>query len=427
MFGCMVCLTLLFDLNDGNNMNTPKSLRLHISVFGRRNVGKSSLLNALTHQTVSIVSEYKGTTTDPVEKPMELPVIGPVVLIDTAGLDDEGELGALRVERTRRVYDRTDLGLIVTDGVWGEFERSIRADLDRRNIPWIAVLNQCDRVEYGELKQVLSAENAACVQTDALNGVGMEDLLEAMIRVAPSDYLETSDLAGDLVPEGGHVLLVIPIDREAPKGRLILPQVQTIRDLLDHRVSCSICREDRVGAMIDMLRSAPSLVVTDSQVFGVVSEQVPRDIMLTGFSVLFARYKGDLVSMAKGAAMISRLKAGDRVLIAEACTHHPIQDDIGRVKIPGWLQKHVEGGVEVDFVSGQEFPKDLSRWRLIIHCGACMWTRRQMLERIRQAREQGVAITNYGLAIAGLHGILDRALEPFPEALRVWQETMNRG
>ncbi len=407
-------------------MNTPKSLRLHIAVFGRRNVGKSSLLNALTHQTVSIVSEYKGTTTDPVEKSMELPVIGPVVLIDTAGLDDEGELGALRVERTRRVYDRTDLGLIVTDGVWGEYERSIRDALEHRNIPWIAVLNQCDRVEYAELEQTLLAENAVCVRTDAVNGTGMDGLLQAMIRVAPSDFLETTDLVGDLVPEDGHVVLVIPIDREAPKGRLILPQVQTIRDLLDHRVSCSICREDRVGAMLEMLRCPPSLVVTDSQAFGEVSRQVPRDIMLTGFSVLFARYKGDLASMAEGAAMISRLKARDRVLIAEACTHHPIQDDIGRVKIPGWLQKHAEGGVEVDFVSGQEFPEDLSRWRLIIHCGACMWTRRQMLERIRQAREQGVAITNYGLAIAGLHGILDRALEPFPEALRVWQEAMNK-
>ena len=402
-------------------MNTPKGLRLHIGIFGRRNVGKSSILNAITHQNVSIVSAVMGTTTDPVEKAMELQPIGPVLFIDTAGLDDEGIVGNMRIERTKAVFGRTDLALLVTDGEWGPYETRIIEELQQRNIPWIAVLNQSDRVDYSQLQAELTSQNIISVMTSSLTGSGMDLLLQAIIRIAPADFLESNRIAGDLVPYDANVLLVIPIDKEAPKGRLIMPQVQTIRDLLDHQVSCSICRETKVAEMIANLKNPPALVITDSQAFGIVSPQVPRDIMLTGFSVLFARFKGDLSTLARGAAEISRLKPGDRILIAEACTHHPIQDDIGRVKIPNWLRRKVGDDIQIDVVSGNEFPQNLQEYRLIIHCGACMWTRRQMLERIRQATALNVPITNYGMAIAALHGILDRALEPFPEALDAWR------
>ncbi|MBO4350438.1 MAG: [FeFe] hydrogenase H-cluster maturation GTPase HydF [Proteobacteria bacterium] len=404
--------------------NTPKGLRLHIGIFGRRNVGKSSILNALTHQTVSIVSDQKGTTTDPVEKPMELLPLGPVLFIDTAGLDDEGLLGDLRIERTRAVFGRCDLALLVTDGTWSEHEASIQSELSERQIPWIAVLNHADKTDYSRLMQELSEQKVECVQTSAPSGSGIEDLLQAIIRIAPADFLDSRQLIGDIIKPNDHVLLVIPIDKEAPKGRLIMPRVQTIRDILDTHAVCSICKEDQVSAMLGRFKEPPVLVVTDSQAFGTVSPQVPASIHLTGFSVLFARFKGDLTTMARGAAMIGRLQPGDRILIAEACTHHPIQDDIGRVKIPGWLRKTVGDLVQIDVISGAAFPDDLTPYRLIIHCGACMWTRRQMLSRVRQAAAQGVAITNYGLAIAAMHGILDRALEPFPEALEAWNDSV---
>ena len=406
---------------------TPKGLRLHIGIFGRRNVGKSSLLNAITHQTVSIVSNEKGTTTDPVEKNMELLPLGPVQFIDTAGLDDDGTLGQLRIERTRAVFERCDLALVVTDGLWENDEIRICETLKERQIPWIAVLNQCDVVDHDALLNTLKQSQTEVVKTSVKTGEGLEELQQAIIRIAPEDFLNAQKLVGDLVPENSHVLLVIPIDKEAPKGRLILPQVQTIRDLLDHSVPCSICREDRVSEALANFKTPPSLVVTDSQAFGIVSKQVPESIMLTGFSVLFARMKGDLMTMARGAARISNLRPGDSVLIAEACTHHPVQDDIGRVKIPNWLRKAIGDDIHIDVISGMEFPKDLSKYSLIIHCGACMWTRRQMLSRIRQAAAQNVAITNYGLAIAALHGILGRALEPFPEALCEWQKESSAG
>lgn len=401
---------------------TPKGLRLHIGIFGRRNVGKSSLLNAITHQAVSIVSNQKGTTTDPVEKNMELLPLGPVQFIDTAGLDDAGTLGQLRIERTRAIFDRCDLALVVTDGPWQDDEQQICQALKERQIPWAAVLNQCDLTDHTTLLATLKQNHIEAVKTSVKTGEGIEELQQAIIRLAPEDFLNAQKLIGDLIPENGHVLLVIPIDKEAPKGRLILPQVQTIRDLLDHSIQCSICREDRVSQAIDNFKTPPCMVVTDSQAFGIVSRQVPDSIMLTGFSVLFARMKGDLATMARGAARISNLRPGDSVLIAEACTHHPIQDDIGRVKIPNWLRKAVGSEIKIDVISGMDFPKDLNKYKLIIHCGACMWTRRQMLSRIRQAASQNTAITNYGLAIAALHGILARALEPFPEALQAWKD-----
>lgn len=400
---------------------TPKSLRLHIAIFGRRNVGKSSLLNAFVHQEVSIVSDHKGTTTDPIEKTMELLPLGPVVLIDTAGLDDEGDLGGLRVERTLRQFDRCDMALIVTDNVWGEDEKRIHEALEARQIPHLAVLNKCDLYDHAPLLEMLESMKIPAVSVCAHEDARMELLYRALIRTAPAEFAESQPLLDGLVSADDHLLLVIPIDKEAPKGRLIAPQVQTIRAILDAHARCSICSEQDVGRMLETFREPPKLVITDSQAFGIVSPQVPPEIMLTGFSILFARFKGELCELARGAAVLSRLQADDRVLIAEACTHHPIQDDIGRVKIPGWLHKRFGDSLRVDVVSGQELPPDLSAYRLVIHCGACMWTRRQMLERIRIVRMSGAAITNYGMAIAGLHGILERALEPFPDALEAWR------
>lgn len=402
--------------------STPKSLRLHIAIFGRRNVGKSSLLNAFVHQEVSIVSDQKGTTTDPIEKTMELLPLGPVVLIDTAGLDDEGDLGALRVERTLRQFDRCDMALIVTDDAWGEDERRIHEALDARKIPHLVVLSKSDICDHSALLQMLEAMQVPVVSVCAHDAAQMELLYRALIRTAPAEFAESQPLLEGLVSADDHILLVIPIDKEAPKGRLIAPQVQTIRSILDAHARCSICSEQDVSRMLETFREPPKLVITDSQAFGIVSPQVPPEIMLTGFSILFARFKGELCELARGAAVLSRLEPGDRVLIAEACTHHPIQDDIGRVKIPGWLHKRFGNDLCVETVSGQTLPDDLSSYRLVIHCGACMWTRRQMLERIRIVRMSGAAITNYGMAIAGLHGILDRALEPFPEALSAWRD-----
>lgn len=385
---------------------TPKSLRLHIGIFGRRNVGKSSLLNAITRQQISIVADFKGTTTDPVEKNMELLPLGPVVFIDTAGLDDEGEIGALRIERTKSMYDKCDLALVVTDDAWDTFEQSIVEELDKRQIPWIGIRNKCD-------EGAISSEFDTLIHVSARTGEGLETLRQQMIQKAPEDFLGSTRILGDLIDENAHILLVTPIDKEAPKGRLIMPQVQTIRDILDAQAVCTVCKEDKVAATIAQFKTPPSLVVTDSQVFGIVSQQVPQEMMLTSFSVLFARFKGDLHTLAQGAQQIAKLKAGDKVLIAEACTHHPIQDDIGTVKIPNWLRQKTDVGVEVEFCSGPEFPKDLKKYALIIHCGGCVWTRRQMLSRIQQATDQNVPITNYGLAIAALHGILDRAMKPF--------------
>lgn len=394
-------------------MNTPKGLRLHIGLFGRRNVGKSSILNRIVRQNVSIVSAFKGTTTDPVEKAMELLPLGPVLFIDTAGIDDEGTLGDLRTARTEEVYDKCDMALLVTDGEWGEFEKKIVDALQKRAIPWIAVLNQADRRDFSSLREKLAAQKIDFVETSATTDAGIEALQQQIIRTAPADFLDSHKIIGDLIPEGAHVLLVIPIDKEAPKGRLIMPQVQTIRDLLDAHATCTICRENNVAETLNQLKNPPALVVTDSQAFETVSRQVPDSIPLTGFSILFARFKGDLTTMAAGAIALTHLKPGDKVLIAEACTHHPIQDDIGRTKIPNWIRHQICRDVEIDVVSGSTFPDDLTPYSVIIHCGACMWTRRQVLSRIRQAAVQGVPLTNYGMAIAAMHGILNRALHPF--------------
>lgn len=402
---------------------TPKGMRLHIGLFGRRNVGKSSLLNALTRQAVSIVSEVAGTTTDPVEKPMELLPIGPVLFIDTAGIDDEGALGAQRVERTKAVFDRTDLALVVVEaGRWEAFEDALLAEWRGRNVPAIVVFNKSDvGAPSAELLSRLRREHVPFVSTIASRGQGVAELREALIRATPDDFLNEPPLLGDLVGPGELVVLVVPIDLEAPKGRLILPQVQAIRDLLDADAYCMVVKERELADALDRLKRPPALVVTDSQAFLKVAADTPPDVRLTSFSILFARYKGDLLEFTRGAMAIERLRPNDRVLIAEACAHHPLAEDIGRVKIPRWLRQFVGGSLEVSHTQGHDFPPDLPDYRLVVHCGACVQNRREILSRINRCREAGVPITNYGMAIAYSLGIFERALGPFPAALEEYR------
>jgi len=404
---------------------TPKGMRVHIGFFGRRNVGKSSLLNAITRQQVSIVSEVAGTTTDPVEKPMELLPLGPALFIDTAGIDDEGALGSLRVEKTRQVFDRTDLAVLVAEsGVWGNFEERIVAELKDRHIPIVVALNKCDTASPDPfLLQKLAGQKIAAVPVSALLGLGILDFRQALLDSAPPDLIDNPSIAGDLVGPGETAVLVVPIDKEAPKGRLILPQVQTIRDLLDSDSICMIVKERELRRALEQLQSPPRLVITDSQAFLKVVADVSPDIPLTSFSILFARFKGDLLTQVEGVTAIDRLSAGDRILVAEACSHHPIGEDIGRVKIPRWLTQYVGGKLEFDHVQGHDLPADLSPYKLVIHCGACMWNRREMLSRILHCRQADVPITNYGIVIACSLGILERALQPFPAALEVYRRS----
>ncbi|MBM3473695.1 MAG: [FeFe] hydrogenase H-cluster maturation GTPase HydF [Armatimonadetes bacterium] len=402
----------------------PKGFRLHIGLFGRRNVGKSSLLNALTRQDVSIVSEIAGTTTDPVEKPMELLPLGPVLFIDTAGIDDVGALGEMRVARTKQVFDRTDLGVIIVspDG-WSEFEEEILTEFQGRGIPTIVVLNKVDLAEPPvPLLDRFKAAKIPVVRTVAVKGEGILDLREALIRAAPEDFINAPSILGDLVPAGELALLVVPIDLEAPKGRLILPQVNAIRDVLDNDAYCMIVKERELRDALDRLNRPPSIVVTDTQAFLKVAGDTPPGVLMTSFSIIFARYRGDLLEFVRGALAIDRLKPGNRVLIAEACSHHPIGEDIGRVKIPRWLTQYVGGKLEFSHVQGHDFPDDVTPYDLIVHCGACMWNRREMLSRMVRCRQAGVPITNYGVAIAYSLGIFERALEPFPSALEAYHE-----
>ncbi len=398
---------------------TPQGFRLHLGLFGRRNVGKSSLLNAMTRQDVSIVSDTAGTTTDPVEKPMELLPIGPVLFIDTAGIDDAGALGEMRVERTRRVFDRTDVGVIVAaEGQWGEFEAGILAQLNQRQIPAIAVFNKIDLADPpAEIIAELTEAGVPVVRSAAVERRGVGDLREALIAQAPEEFINAPAILGDLMPAGELAILVVPIDLEAPKGRLILPQVQSIRDVLDCDSYCMIVKERELRDALDRLKRPPAIVVTDSQAFLKVAADTPPEIPMTSFSILFARCKGDLSEFVRGAKAIDTLKSGDRVLIAEACTHHPIGEDIGRVKIPRWLEQYVGGQLQFDTVQGHDFPENLADYSLVVHCGGCMWNRREMLTRTLRARAAGVPITNYGVAIAFSLGIFARALSPFPAAM----------
>lgn len=405
-----------------------RGMRLHIALFGRRNAGKSSLLNAITRQHVSIVSDQAGTTTDPVEKPMELLPLGPVQFIDTAGIDDTGMLGELRVEQTRRVFDRTDLGVIVVAaGEWGGFEEQILAELRQRESQVVVVFNKDDLGQPApELLERLKREQLPWVRTVASAREGVLDFRQALLDNAPADFIDYPNILGDLVGPDGLAVLVVPIDKEAPRGRLIMPQVQAIRDLLDTDAMALVVKERELRSALERLKRKPELVVTDSQAFLKVDADTPRDVKLTSFSILFSRFKGDLLTQVQGALAIEALRPGDRVLIAEACSHHPIGEDIGRVKIPRWLQQYVGGELNIETVQGQDFPADLTEYKLVIHCGACTFNRRGMLSRIMHCREQGVPITNYGLTISYSLGIFARALEPFPAALDIYHEFLTQ-
>lgn len=399
-----------------------KGMRLHIGIFGRRNVGKSSLLNSLVNQDISIVSSHAGTTTDPVEKPMEIIPLGPVLFIDTAGIDDKGDLGELRIAQTKRVFDRTDLGLIVTDGSWGQYEKTITQKLADQEIPAIAVFNKLDKRPLPKkLLQEISKSGLPVMKTSATKNIGINELRDSLIEYAPDAFLEDPSIIGDLVRAGETAVLVVPIDKEAPKGRLILPQVQSIRDLLDSDAISVVVKERELKNALKNLKTKPKLIVTDSQAFLKVDADTPDDIPLTSFSILFSRFKGDLIAQAEGLRAIDSLKSGDRILIAEACSHKPICEDIGRVKIPRWLTQYIGGKIDVDVVQGRDFPCDLSPYSLVIHCGACMFNRKAMLSRIAKCKYAKVPITNYGMAIAHNLGILDRALSPFPAALRAYK------
>jgi [FeFe] hydrogenase H-cluster maturation GTPase HydF len=407
---------------------TPKSLRLHIGLFGRRNVGKSSLLNAITRQQVSIVSAFAGTTTDPVEKPMELLPLGPVQFVDTAGVDDEGALGELRIARTRAVLDRVDLGVLVTEaGAWGDFEQALLAELKGRKVPVLVAFNKTDlrKPAQAELSRV-EGMGALPVAVSSLTGAGLAELREGLLKLAPADFFENRRLVADLVPPGEVAVLVVPIDKEAPKGRLILPQVMTIRDLLDAESMALVVQERELRNALARLTAPPALVVTDSQVFLKVAADVPKEIPMTSFSILMARFQGNLAEQVRGTLGIERLKGGDRVLIAETCSHHPVGEDIGRVKIPRWLTQYVGAKVEFANVQGRDFPQDLSPYKLVVHCGNCTGNRKEMISRLNRCQVAGVPMTNYGLTIAYSLGIFERALAPFPEALEAFQHARKR-
>lgn len=387
---------------------TPSAERTHIGFFGCRNAGKSSLVNAVTGQALSIVSEVRGTTTDPVQKAMELLPLGPVVIIDTPGYDDEGDLGLLRVRRTKQVLNKTDVAVLVVDASVGlnHFDRELLGLFEAKQIPHCLIYNKCD------LAASPDAGNA--LRVSAATGDGIHELKETIARLSLKEGPEPK-LVGDLIEPGDFVVLVTPIDESAPKGRLILPQQQVIRDLLDARCTAVCIQEDNVRATLESLRTPPALVITDSQVFASVQKDVPENVPLTSFSILMARYKGFLETAALGAAQIDHLEDGDRVLIAEGCTHHRQCDDIGTVKLPRWLQARTGKRILIETSSGNGFPEDLTPYALVIHCGGCMLNGREMQSRIGRAVAQGVPVTNYGTAIAYMNGILHRSVAMFPD------------
>lgn len=395
---------------------TPRGERVHIALFGRRNVGKSSLINALTGQEVSIVSEVKGTTTDPVYKAMELLPLGPVMIIDTPGLDDEGALGELRVQRTRDVLNKTDVALLVLEAgsKLGDCEQSIIDLVTAKKIPLLVALNKSDAhpPTAEALQQITDAVKAQVFAVSSTTQEGVEDLKLALAKVAPEET-DVRRVVGDLLEPSDLVVLVTPIDAAAPKGRLILPQQQTIRDILEAGAISVVVQPAELCATLASLNRKPRLVVTDSQAFAQVAADTPRDVPLTSFSILFARYKGDLAELVRGAQTVERLKDGDRVLISEGCTHHRQSDDIGTVKIPRWLSQHTGKQLVFEHTSGMKYPRDLAHYALVVHCGACMLNRREMRHRLNQAKAAGVPIVNYGVLIAHMQGILEQCLEPF--------------
>lgn len=389
--------------------NTPKSNRLHISIFGKRNAGKSSLINALTNQSLSVVSEIPGTTTDPVSKSMELLPLGPIVLIDTAGLDDNGLLGELRIEKTLKVIEKTDLGVLVFDACSNDLKNELTwyADLEKKKIPTIGVINKIDLCN-DNCKLIKSNFNIPFVEISAKEKINISGLKKLLIDNAPIDF-EMPTILGDIVNPKDKVVLVAPQDIQAPKGRLILPQVQIIRDILDNDALALTVKDTELLDILDSLKDEPSLIITDSQMFRKVNELIPEHLKLTSFSILMARYKGDLDLFINGAKVINSLKPNDKILIAESCTHHALKGDIAREKLPLLLEKKVGGKLNIVNITGVDFPDNLSEYKLIIHCGACMFTRRQLLSRLEHVKEQNIPITNFGVALAELNGILDRS------------------
>lgn len=389
--------------------HTPHANRLHIALFGRRNSGKSSLTNALTGQDTALVSAIPGTTTDPVSKAMEIHGIGPCVFIDTPGFDDEGELGTMRIARTLKAIERTDIALLLCEDGDFEEEKQWIKQLKEKNIPVILILNKADKRKNIEAttKSIEEACQEKPLIVSAKERTGIEAIHQALLQKLPADF-DQQTITGDLAEEGDLVLLVMPQDIQAPKGRLILPQVQTMRELLDKKCIVISCTTDKLHATLQALARPPRLIITDSQVFPIVYQQKPAESKLTSFSVLMAGYKGDIHYYIEGASAIDRLTPQSRVLIAEACTHAPLSEDIGRVKIPRLLRKKVGEELQIDMVAGTDFPEDLTPYHLVIHCGGCMFNRKYVLSRIGQARAQQVPITNYGIVIAHLNGILDK-------------------
>ncbi len=413
-------------------ISTPKSLRLQIGLFGRTNVGKSSFLNMIANQDVAMTSPVPGTTTDVVEKSMELLPVGPVVFLDTAGIDDSSELGVHRVERARKIFERADIAaLIVEADKWTEFESEICDNLNKKNIPFVIAVTKSDLVkpstQFLQEVEKYSKNIMVCSATDLNNRDRyIEQFKQHVLQIAPKSALQEPPLLGDIIKKGSLVVLIIPIDSEAPKGRIILPQVQTIRDILDNDSFCVVVKETEYKDSLKALGRKPDLVVCDSQVVDLMVRDTPEDVACTTFSILFSRYKGDLKAEARGVGAIAALKPDDKVLIAESCSHHPNQDDIGRVKIPKWLNSFMGRDVALDVVAGRDYPDNIEDYRVIIHCGGCMLTRTEKLNRISKAHEHGVPITNYGVIISLMHGVIERVLAPFPDALAAYIEEKSK-
>lgn len=396
---------------------TPSSDRVHIGIFGKRNAGKSSIINAVTGQSLAIVSDVKGTTTDPVSKAMELLPLGPVVMIDTPGLDDTGELGALRVKKSYQVLNKTDIAVLVVDGPEGadEAELAILKRFEEKKIPYVVAVNKSESMDEAAREAVRNSlpgvKNILFVSAEKRENI--QELKEMIAAQVPSEDTRLQ-IVGDILEPGDFAVLVVPVDSAAPKGRLILPQQQTIRDILEANAISIVTKENTLRETLENIGKKPKLVITDSQAFEQVAADTPEDIMLTSFSILFSRYKGNLLSQVQGVRAIDSLRDGDTVLISEGCTHHRQCDDIGTVKLPRWILKHTGKDIRFVFSSGTEFPDDLSPYRMIIHCGGCMLNEREMKYRIKCAEDQNIPITNYGVCIAYMKGILQRSLEPFP-------------
>ncbi len=410
--------------------STPKSLRLQIGIFGRTNVGKSSFLNMITGQEVAVTSPLPGTTTDVVEKVMELLPVGPVVFLDTAGFDDVTELSEKRLAKTIKILDRADIAILVVEpNIWSDFENEIIEKLNEKDINLFVAVNKIDETQPSDSFLTMLGNKVSkyvlCSSTDKTQRENYVNQIKSRIlNILPDDYNLQVPLLSDLISKNDVIILIVPIDSQAPKGRLILPQVQSIRDILDNNAISLVVQDSEYSSALKILKDKPALVVCDSQVVHKMVAETPPDVKCTTFSILFSRFKGDLNEEVRGAAIIKKLKPGDKILIAEACTHHPLEDDIGRIKIPRWLRNYIGGDVQIDYSTGRDFPENLNDYKVIIHCGSCMLTRREKLMRIRNAIASNVPITNYGITISMVQGVLERVLSPFGDALKIYMDEL---